>query len=477
MSALCSSRIRRPERRGGSEQGFGILALAATITIMTVMVGMAIDTGLMYLIKSKLSAACDAGAMAGARSLSIGGTVQEQRIRARQVAEAFMRVNFPSGTLMSNTLSVPTPVVDDTSDPNRRFITVAATVRPPSLFLRMLNIPDSTVSARAVAVRTDVNIMVVMDRSGSLAESGSCDALQAAAIQFVTLFAQGRDRIGLVTFGSSSATNYPVGTNFKDDLPPLINSITCNGATSSAAGLSRGYWELAGVASNTATNVIVFFTDGMPTAIDGEFPTVPACNGGNPVRGVWTAGYSGSTAVQILGLLRPEFPTLPVPLSDFMVAPDSAGCAYAASWPGSARTTIDYTNVPARDYWGNNLLNNYRTDYQTEQVNGQTYVRRDHPGSVSAASMNAAVHAADRILGGQEIRGRSLNNVTIYTIALGGTPTPAPHAFMLRVANDPTAADFDDERGRAGRYIFAASTPDLAPAFQKIASEIARLAE
>lgn len=435
---------------------------------------MAIDTGLMYLIKSKVSAAADAAALAGARSLNIGGTADEQRARAQRVAESFARLNFPEATLMSSNLIIAPPVVDS-SNPNHRSVTVEISVEPPSLFLSMLGVTDSVIRAKAVAVRPNVNVMLVLDRSGSLETANACDDVRSAAIRFIEMFAPSRDVLGLVTFGSSTWTNYAMRSDFTTSDPPLrdvINTIQCVGGTSSAAALSRAYWELAQLNAPEATNVIVFFTDGMPTAIDGVFPAIAPCNGGDPIRGVWTATYrSDGTSASVFGLLRSEFPTLPVPSSDQITAPNSGNCGFA----DNRADTNGYRNVPRFDVWGNDLLYGYANVPDTVQVDGVTVVSKDSHRSNAAVSMNAAVHAADRIRLGGDMLGSRLPRVTIHAIGLGGASNAAPEAFMERVANTNEA--YVSARGAKGTYLYAPSATDLSDMFVRVATTILRLAE
>src|SRR5687767_1416552 len=92
-------------------KGFAVLTLGAMLIPLTAMVGIAIDTGMLYLIKSKLSASVDAGALAGARSLSRGTNDSQQTSRAQEVAVAYVKANFTPGYMMSRNLHVPAPVV------------------------------------------------------------------------------------------------------------------------------------------------------------------------------------------------------------------------------------------------------------------------------------------------------------------------------------------------------------------------------
>ena len=73
-----------------------------------------------------------------------------------------------------------------------RSVTSTASVDLPFIFLRALGLNQTTLRASAKATRRDVNIMIVMDRSKSLADSGACTPLKAAAVKFVDKFAEGR---------------------------------------------------------------------------------------------------------------------------------------------------------------------------------------------------------------------------------------------------------------------------------------------
>ena len=153
-----------------------------------------------------------------------------------------------------------------------RSITTTSSVDLPFLFMRALGLDHTTLRASAKATRRDVNIMIVMDRSGSLANSGACAPLKAAAVNFVEKFAEGRDNLGLVTFATSSRVDVPLTTTFKTPVESTLNGLVCTGATNSSQALWQSYQELAGLAQTGALNVIVFFTDGRPTAVTENFP-------------------------------------------------------------------------------------------------------------------------------------------------------------------------------------------------------------
>jgi Flp pilus assembly protein TadG len=458
------------------KKGFALLMFATMAIPVVGLVGLAIDTGVLYAVKSKLSAAVDAGSLAGARALSRGNDDATQRTRAQQVAASYVRANFPAGYMLTGTLTVPVPVVD-TSIANQRSVSLSASVQAPTFFTKILGFEGSTVAARAVAIRRDVNVMLVIDRSRSLDVSGSCDELRAAATGFITKFAPGRDNLGLVTYGTSSFLEFPIGNNFTTASPTLetrIGNIVCTGGTASADGLSRGYWNLAGLNQPAALNVLLFFTDGQPTAITHQFTrqTGSPCNNAT-LTGVWTVG--GGTNPPVWGLLNPSVGFSPI-TNDENVAPNSSGCTYAQNWRNNVNVTTDYVFTNSFDIWGNSLQNGYRTDITTANIQGQIRINDGLGSNVGAVATNAADDAAFRIRTGASISGRSLPDVVIFGIGLGDAATPASNEFMLRVTNDPRSPIMSTTQ-REGLYVFAPTAADLNDAFTRLASEILRLAQ
>jgi hypothetical protein len=97
--------------------------------------------------------------------------------------------------------------------------------------------------------------------------------------------------------------------------------------------------------------------------------------------------------------------------------------------------------------------------------------------NIQAAAVNAAHDAGLRIRTGAQVAalGSGLNNVVIFSIGLGNAGGGIEQDFMRRVSNDPQASNYDPTYA-AGLFVFAPQTSDLTRAFNRIASEILRLA-
>ncbi|HEX4593865.1 MAG TPA: vWA domain-containing protein [Bryobacteraceae bacterium] len=462
-----------------NERGISLIFTAMTLVFIVPMVGLAIDAGILYTVKGKLQMAVDAASLAAARALSRGNDDTSQQSNAKAVAEEYVLLNFPSGYF---NVSTPTfgqnnsGVSVDESVANQRSVSVTAYVTAPLYFLRWLGSTNTTVSATATAVRRDVNVAIVMDRSGSLTLSNSCTPLKAAAVAFVSKFANGRDNVGLVTFATSTLLpngDFAMANDFQTanpSVPTILNSIICTGGTNTAQALNQGYQQLVGLNQPNALNVVLLFTDGYPNTFTATFPikASSSCTNKNPKIGVMAATYNnGQPTIPVgeVGLLYWIATTQPM-ASDVTLGPPAAqggdaGCTYAGSM-GSVASDVQY--IPTTDMWGNNM----NTGYQSVTMNGSN-INID-PYSVQNAGWNAADSAALRIR-----QSNVLPNIRVFAIGLGNAASGVPTDFLERAANDPRASNYDSTYP-TGLYVFAPQASDLGEAFAQVASEILHLA-
>lgn len=466
----CSSKPRRKRSRGY------ILLLSALATLMLLVpaTGLAIDVGLIYLVQTLLSASADAAVLAGARSLSRGSDDATQHTNAQNTANQFFQANFPNGYLTSTNLQLSSLATTDST--YMRSVSTTASVDVPLIFMRCFGINTVTLHASSTASRRDVNIMIVMDRSGSLQNTGACAPLKADAVSFVEKFAEGRDNVGLITFATGSRVDNPLSSTFKTGVEGTLNSLTCTGATSSAQALWQAYQQLIGLAQDGALNAIVFFTDGLPTAVTETFPfkNNSSCTDKTARAGVLTLGFNASNVPQnAMGLYQQNAKAQPL-ASDLNVITNNNNCVFKND---ASKVDSDVQYAPTTDYWGNSLT---ATAYRSTTTSGAG-LDIVSAQNIENFATNAADHAALRIRRGDSdpAQGnKSLSGVMILTIGLGGAAAGTMDPVLLqRIANDPALSPNPVAAGNQGRYFYAADATALDMAFTGVASEILRLAK
>ena len=465
MFASCIERC--VARRGRRRRGFVLLTAAAMVFLVLLpAIGLSVDVGVMYLVQSRLSAASDAASLAGARALARGIDDTAQRTNAETTGDTYFYANFPAGYFGTTNLHVHNVAATDAAA--TRSITSTSSVQVPFLFMHALGLGHITLTAMAKATRRDVNIMIVMDRSTSLA-GVNCTALKAAAVNFVSKFAESRDYLGLITFATGSRVDVALTTTFKTTINTTLNNLVCDGYTNSSQALWQSYVALAGQAQAGALNVILFFTDGLPTAITESFPIKAASPCATHTNKV--GALTGMSSVQ--GLYRYAAPAQPLATDQAVLAPASCctSCKFYPASLGSVGTDVWY--APLFDYWGNalNPANAYRsvTTYNAGLSISTTQ-------NVENFSTNATDNAALRIRSGAadaQNGNRTLAGVTIFSIGLGAVD----ETLLKRVANDRSLTPNPVAAGHQGLYVYAANATELDQAFTRVASEMLRLAQ
>jgi hypothetical protein len=207
--------------------------------------------------------------------------------------------------------------------------------------------------------------------------------------------------------------------------------------------------------------VIVLFTDGIPNGITADYNTVlrllTSCSSRTtPKIGTIFQGnvYAAQDPGPTVGVMQHIGASI-TDVAEYRVANGSAGCAYAAN---PLNLWLDVERIPSADYYGN----------ATTGFRPVDLTRIDLPTQIVAASTNAADNAARRIRQDTNLR------PIIYVIGLGGAEV-LDQAFMRRIANDVTSEVYT-ETEPTGLYAFSPGPAQLQSAFDRIASEILRLA-
>jgi Flp pilus assembly protein TadG len=303
-----------------SQGGQAIIMLTAMVaTVLVPMVGLGIDASRGYLVRLKLSSAVDGGALAAGRLIGTGANAAAQLANAQATATQFVNANFPANFFGANLATgSPNVCVDPGTDNTNpcniagagttvstykvKSISIGATAIMPTLFMRILGMPNVQVSSSGLAQRRDVRVVVAVDRSSSMGAyytgiNQTPPSIQDMLLEFVNGFSGssdygGRDQLGFVVFGGSAILAYPsrnIATDYTDytkftppdnnfkvnangNIPGYIADLAAGSNTGTAEALYLAYMALrADAATNTSLgtqlNVIVLFTDGLPNGI------------------------------------------------------------------------------------------------------------------------------------------------------------------------------------------------------------------
>jgi hypothetical protein len=174
-------------------------------------------------------------------------------------------------------------------------VTVAGSRPMSTSLMRLLGRRWVYVGVAATAVVPPVDLVFVIDQSGSLETAGAWDDLQDAARLFVDYFSDDLDQLSLVSFGTRGATRLPLQTPFRTAVKNQVDGMRSVGWTNTAEGLQLAYRQITSEAARErAVKVVVFFTDGRPTAFRGTIggrerilAVAAAAEERNVVRGYW----------------------------------------------------------------------------------------------------------------------------------------------------------------------------------------------
>jgi Flp pilus assembly protein TadG len=455
--------MRQP--RNGEKGAALFVAIAALVWVIIPMLGLFVDLGILYSAKARLQAGVDGAALAAARALNLGQTTAAQAVSAQQNAVNWFYANFPNGNwATSNTVmtTANVTVVDSPNNANLRQVTVTASTRVPTWFMKYLGFSGTTLTGSGQASRKDIVAMLVLDRSGSMCAvngvagsqpcsksntTSACAAMITAAKVFTGFFAEGRDQIGMLTFSDGYYLESKPTTNFQtlfgytnaSSGTGLIDTLTCGGGTGTAAAVSLAYNQLYQIAEPGAMNLIMLETDGLPNTLIYNYYATPGTtstlalnttsNCQDSSGKTWTNG-GWKTAASV-----PSW-TAGIPMN-------TGGPGYVANVPAGAIGGF-YTSDPAEGTYINVLFNPVETGDSSHGANANSlYVT-----STTAAGCTFSSYANDfNWLPGQDVFGNQVapsNEYLPLALTSGynnltGTPStdwPHTHAAALNATDN-----------------------------------------
>jgi Flp pilus assembly protein TadG len=258
-------RIQNPLR---NQHGTYILITGIAIVVLFGFAALGIEVGRWYTIQGEMSKAIDGAAFAGAKNVN-NPNITDLHGFVEQVAQA----NFPPGLLGTDT---PTFVVSD--DGNGK-VTVQGDTNSINSLARVVGggHDKTAIAADGSAKLRNAEIALVLDVSGSMGGSPISD-LKDGAKSFVENFTdqQADNRFALISFASGVQKLYDMNHGYVSPMTTAINGLNATGGTNAedalAQALALPWSDQSGVPPNERTKqVVVFFSDGNPTAFRGQF--------------------------------------------------------------------------------------------------------------------------------------------------------------------------------------------------------------
>lgn len=278
------ARLRRDAR------GNTLAMMAAMLIPLAGFSGSAVDMGRLYAIKSRLQQACDAGALAGRKSM----TATTLDTSPTGQAQTFFANNFHQGWFQTSAVSFTPSVTSD----NQVAGTATATV--PMTIMKMFGIVSKTVtvSCQARYDVADADIMFVLDTTGSMAclpsyNQSSCDSYDGGNVAqnsdgTYSVTEQSGSRISgvrsaVLNFFDTVTGQADSSTNFRFGFVPFSVGVNV-GRLLQPLGYMATNWTYQSREVNSDAN------NGSPTtSTDTSKTTQTVCNGTAAVRAPTTA--------------------------------------------------------------------------------------------------------------------------------------------------------------------------------------------
>ncbi|HEY8608165.1 MAG TPA: vWA domain-containing protein [Noviherbaspirillum sp.] len=452
----------------GRQAGNVFIVFAISLVMLVGAVGLAVDSGIGYLVRARLNAAADAAAVAGARAATRGMNQAEQRSEAVTAATRFFLANYPPGYLGSTRTLDGVTVRFDDPVPGRLAVDVDARAVVPVTFMQAMGFEKLDVVASAQAIRKDVDMAFVVDTSGSM--SGVANEVRRHAAGFLDRFSPTSDRVSLAHFATGAEVDVPIRTGRmrgfdRAALRAAIAGYRFSGFTNSAEGFWHGRDQLNRIApgDRSSLRVIVFFSDGSPNTVSSHFRLAGATACGR--AGSLTTDDGGAVG-RPGGLWDPARQDTVLPGSCFQGSGIAGSLAEDGIPPWYNAHGIDDREFPLVT----SLPRPVTSDTSTPQA---AYVNINRAAKNLPEAMAARARAE-----GIRVFTLGLGSLLRNTTGPDAAPDDTGENLLKCMANTDDAPARCRAAGAAqprGTYCHAATADDLQPCFSMLASEILRL--
>ena len=444
------------------QRGAIAIMVAVSMFVLLAVVGLCVDAGLAYLVKARLNAAVDSAALAGARAVTTGNNQTEQIASARAAAADFFAANIPDDYLSSSPRITSTSV---TFNAGQATIDVVAEAPMPVSIMQIMNFTTLTPVAAAQTIRNDLDMALVVDTSGSIGAAGP--GVRASAKSFLNKFNVTQDRVALIHFASGAVVDTPIALSARGFdrgvMNTKINSFTFKDGTASVEGLWNARDQLNKIpqGSRSTMRVIVFFSDGAPTAFGSYL--------------VFDNNEKDCIEPGTLDANGPSYALGELGSASFKHVSET--CRLVRNNTYAARRLPNFYNAHAKD-WKTATDVNFTSEFPLV-TKGPREVTADLSGAYSRNVDRAARNLAESVAAKAREEG-----IYVFTLGLGAAlKTTNAHdtahtgemvlKCMANTVDAPQRCQTPNQP--VGMYCYAATDNDLTPCFSRLASAILRI--
>jgi Mg-chelatase subunit ChlD len=426
----------------------GIFAVVTALSVVSLFafVALGIEVGRWYVVRAELSKSVDAAALLGAKNYS------NPFLETEDLMAAVGQANFSPGLLGTE----GSPSITGTKGAEGK-VFVEGSTNVLNKVTQVVEMQDhiakgtyakTHITSSGVAQQREVEIMLVLDESGSM--SGAMSNLKSAAQSFIDFFehTDDTDQFGLITFASGVVVERPLGPNFYVEMTSAIGNMSANGGTNSEDALDQadgpsGFTDQTGVPGDERVQqFLVFFSDGNPTAFRGTFT-----RDGTDYDAV---GYAADWDIK---LMDPDSQFSYLNVKQYETGdgktPGPTVCKSGSPLAGYSNTKWHILDDPT--YGVNGYSEFLEVNYS--DILGTTNPEKCKLNWSKGRQYVEAITKQMAIDHAQEIKDKGIK---IYTVGLGSVDED----FLSQIASGP------------GFEFFAPTSADLKNLFQKIATNI-----
>ena len=461
------------------DEGQVILWLAFGLPLLILFSAMALDMGLIYQTKAKLSNAVDAAVLTGARNYSQGTAT------AQTLGTDMFQANYGSATPTLAWTWCPA----DPSCPAGSAIssTLKATTTVNTTFMAYLpRFAQWSLADTGQATRSNLIMSLILDRSGSMAcggtSGGDCGgvALQSAVPAFIGDFTEGTDYIDMISFADNARIDVAITKNFTTPIDNAVAALNWDGGTFGTGAGTNSYDFAHGPPLNLADHqdlsvsfpagqpyvkVVVYFTDGLMNTVQDTLGCTNTPSPPGPGNTLYNfGGYDSGSSFDFFD---PTKDTYEVGDLSYLYSGTNGS---AGSGKGCSSSGNGFCN-------GNPPLNTTYSCKGVTQFYSQQYSKNEDftRANITAEAQYRAIYTSNAM------RSETPVATYIYVIGLGNSiNTASTEKFLATVANDPTGVYGNpyDSTKPDGLFLPVVNCPSstctasLNQAFQTIAAKI-----